>query len=68
MSVSTTQASTASDKRNLVDDRRLDEAGRPIESTGLNSRGRYAVHFHRSGDDIHQSPALVAGSVVVDSP
>ena len=36
-----------------------------IGKTGLNPRGRYAVHFHRAGDTI---PVSIDGSAVVDSP
>lgn len=36
-----------------------------IGRTGLNVRGRYAVHFHRADGD---EPAVIAGSAVVDSP
>ena len=57
-----------SDKRNVVNDPVLDDDGHLIEGTGLNPRGRYSVHFHRNGDDIQNTPAVVMGSVVVDSP
>ncbi len=33
--------------------------------TGLNPRGRYAVHFHRTGD---VTPVTISDSAVVDSP
>jgi len=36
-----------------------------IARTGLNPRGRYAVHFHRTGDE---EPVSITGSAVVDSP
>lgn len=36
-----------------------------VAKTGLNPRGRYAVHFHRSGDETAVS---IDGSAVVDSP
>jgi hypothetical protein len=36
--------------------------------TGLNPRGRYAVHFHRTGSDIHSQPIGVRGCAVVNSP
>lgn len=36
-----------------------------IARTGLNPRGRYAVHFHRTGDT---TPVSIADSAVVDSP
>ena len=36
--------------------------------TGLNPRGRYSVHFHRTGSDIHSDPIPVRGCAVVNSP
>jgi hypothetical protein len=36
--------------------------------TGLNPRGRYAVHFHRTGLDPDEEPASIHDSAVVDSP
>lgn len=36
-----------------------------LARTGLNPRGRYAVHFHRTGDE---TPVSIDGSAVVDSP
>ncbi len=39
-----------------------------IAKTGLNQRGRYAVHFHRTGTDYEDAPATISGSAVVDSP
>lgn len=39
-----------------------------IAKTGLNPRGRYAVHFHRTGTDYEDEPATINGSAVVDSP
>jgi hypothetical protein len=36
--------------------------------TGSNPRGRYAVHFHRTGSDIHSEPIRVRGCVVVNNP
>lgn len=56
------------DKRNPLNDAVFDEDGTLLETTGLNQRGRYAVHFHRSGTDATKTPALIQGSVVVDSP
>jgi hypothetical protein len=39
-----------------------------IAKTGLNPRGRYAVHFHRTGTDSGDTPATINDSVVIDSP
>ncbi len=39
-----------------------------VARTGLNARGRYAVHFHRDGVNPGDSPATITGSAVVDSP
>src|SRR5262249_15440385 len=36
--------------------------------TGSNPRGRYAVHFHRTGSDIHTEPIHVRGCAVANSP
>lgn len=36
--------------------------------TGLNPRGRYAVHFHRTGTEPGDEAATIDGSAVVDSP
>src|SRR5262249_8682281 len=55
------------DKRKPVNDPKLDAEKKLVADTGLNPRGRYAVHFHRTGvgcDD----PATVCGCVVVNSP
>lgn len=55
------------DKRNPANDAQFLD-GELIENTGLNQRGRYAVHFHRAGTSDDDSPGQVNGSVVVDSP
>ncbi len=39
-----------------------------IARTGLNPRGRYAVHFHRTGSDAGSAQASISDSAVVDSP
>ncbi len=39
-----------------------------IAKTGLNPRGRYAIHFHRTGTDYEDAPATINNSAVVDSP
>jgi G8 domain len=49
----------------------LDAGGNPvlvIARTGLNARGRYAVHFHRTGINPGDTPAAINDSAVVDSP
>jgi len=56
------------DKSVSLTDPKLDANGKLIPGTGANPRGRYAVHFHKQGIDATQAPALVTGSVVVDSP
>lgn len=56
------------DKRNPANDAQFDHHGELIENTGLNQRGRYAVHFHRAGTSYDDNPGQVNGSVVVDSP
>lgn len=56
------------DKRIRIDDPKLDKQGRLMAGTGRNPRGRYAVHFHRTGIDRRSSPILVRGCAVVDSP
>src|SRR4030095_12941186 len=39
-----------------------------IARTGLNARGRYAVHFHRTGVEPGDAAAIITDSAVVDSP
>ena len=56
------------DKRNPVNDPVLGDDGKVLATTGLNPRGRYAVHFHRTGIDGTKTPAHISGSAVVDSP
>jgi hypothetical protein len=56
------------DKRMPVNDPRLDEQKQPVAGSGTNPRGRYAVHFHRTGADV-QTPAIpVKGCAVVNCP
>ena len=56
------------DKDQRVTDPTLDSQGHLIPSTGVNPRGRYAVHFHRTGTASQDIPAMITASVVVDSP
>ena len=56
-----------SNKNEIVDDLVTNKDG--SEGTGTNIRGRYALHFHRSGaDDINSTPAIASGNAVVGSP
>jgi hypothetical protein len=56
------------DKRIAVNDPRLDEKKMLVSGSGTNPRGRYAVHFHRTGADARTEAIPVKGSVVVNSP
>ena len=69
------------DKRIPVDDTTstplLDSSGQQIVLNGVpqvqithigtNPRGRYAVHFHRTGVDEGDDPATISDSAVVDT-
>jgi hypothetical protein len=56
------------DKRRPIDDPRLDEHHRVVAGTATNPRGRYAVHFHRTGiDGTNGRPIQVRGCAVVNS-
>ena len=56
-----------SDKSQLVDDPGQNVDGTP--GTGTNRRGRYPLHFHRTGaEDINSTPSLARGNAVVGSP
>lgn len=57
-----------SDKKQVVNDPIVDSTGQLVPGTGTNSRGRYALHFHRNGVQNDGLPAEVTGAVVVDSP
>lgn len=56
------------DKRKPVNDPKLDDKKIVLDGTGTNPRGRYAVHFHRTGTHAGEQPAVVKGSVVLNSP
>src|SRR5262249_40077901 len=51
------------DKRKPINDPKLDEDKKLRAGTGLNPRGRYAVHFHRTGVCDCGAPSTVRGSV-----
>lgn len=54
------------DKSQLINDSKLDDTGHLVDGTGTNQRGRYPVHFHRTGTT--NAPTHIDGSVVLDSP
>lgn len=56
------------DKRKLINDPKLDDKKQVKDGSGTNPRGRYAVHFHRTGADIESCPSWVKGCVVHNSP
>jgi hypothetical protein len=39
-----------------------------VARTGLNPRGRYSVHFHRTGNSYDDGPVTINDSAVLDSP
>lgn len=56
-----------SDKSKLVDDPSTNVDG--TSGRGTNRRGRYGLHFHRTGaDDLSGTPALARGNAVVGTP
>ena len=56
-----------SDKSKVVDDPRRNIDG--SLGSGRNPRGRYSLHFHRTGaDDINGQAAIASGNAVVGSP
>jgi hypothetical protein len=57
-----------SNKLEVVNDPVVDASWALEDGTGTNPRGRYAVHFHRNGVTNGGRPAVVHGSVVMDSP
>jgi hypothetical protein len=56
------------DKRKPIDDPHSNDETKLLAGTGTNPRGRYAVHFHRTGIDAQKPPILVYGCAVVNSP
>ena len=56
------------DKLKRINAPALDSAGKLVAGTGKNPRGRYAMHFHRTGTDFSTPPAVAAGCVVSGSP
>src|SRR5262249_30317537 len=55
------------DKRKPVNDPKPAPDGGIAAGTGTNPRGRYVVHFHRTGVSGHDDPARVSGGVVRNS-
>ncbi len=56
------------DKSRQIDDPQVDAGGKLVAGTGLNPRGRYALHFHRTGTAVANAPGMVKGCALVDSP
>jgi Ca2+-binding RTX toxin-like protein len=56
------------DKSQPINDPVVDANWQLVPGTGTNPRGRYAVHFHRTGTVNNGHPAIVRGSVVDGSP
>jgi hypothetical protein len=56
------------DKRVAVNDPRLDKVKKRLADTGTNPRGRYPVHFHRTGADGRGPAIRVQGCALVNSP
>ena len=55
------------DKTFAINEIELDSAGQLVPGTG-NIRGRYALHFHRTGVSENKIPAVAKGVVVFGSP
>jgi len=51
-----------------INDVKVDDKGEIVSGTGTNVRGRYAVHFHRTGTDQGDKPVAVKGCVVTHAP
>src|ERR1051326_5981990 len=56
------------DKRIPVNDPRLDDKKKLVSGSGTNPRGRYPVHFHRTGANLDIAPIPVKGCAVINSP
>jgi hypothetical protein len=56
------------DKRVAVNDPRLDAQKKLQAGSGTNPRGRYPVHFHRTGADLRTPAISVKGCAVVNGP
>jgi hypothetical protein len=56
------------DKRIAVNDPRMDKDRKLRAGSGTNPRGRYPVHFHRTGSDRQVAAIPVKGCAVVNSP
>jgi hypothetical protein len=54
-------------KRQPANDSIVVHDGTLVPGRGMNQRGRYAAHFHRTGITNDGTPGLVRGSVVMDS-
>src|SRR6185437_15146475 len=56
------------DKSRPIDDPQMNAKGALVAGSGTNPRGRYAVHFHRTGTAASKPAAIVSGCAVVNSP
>ncbi|HEV3143368.1 MAG TPA: right-handed parallel beta-helix repeat-containing protein, partial [Gemmataceae bacterium] len=56
------------DKRIPVNDPKLDADRKLVAGSGANPRGRYPIHFHRTGSDVQTTAIPVKGCAVVNSP
>jgi hypothetical protein len=57
------------DKSRLIDDVvNYDQDNGEVPGGGTNVRGRYALHFHRTGTDPSLPPIKVVGNFLTDSP
>ncbi len=57
-----------SDKSQEVNPAVLAADGSLVPGTGTNVRGRYSVHFHRTGNDVGGPPAMLVNCAAVDNP
>ena len=53
-------------KTKLIDDVEMNRDGTP--GGGTNIRGRYALHFHKTGTDDNTAPIIASGNAIVGSP